>query len=202
MLQKQILFFSVTAICKFMPSICQYVVWWTDIKWLRALFLLADIRSDPLWSTSPTTFSNVRVHVRAIWKITRWQLQTGPNWKVSSLNSGPQMLTNLWNAEHHEVWINIWYHQSLQTSAQMCKIPVLFCFCFYKIIIWLVLLLLLQLLLLIIISLLLNKMVLDDFAAFFDILFLSPTCFCVKIILKIIWSQWDRQKTTFSPPLF
>lgn len=71
----------------------------------------------PLRSSSPATFSNVRVHVRAIWRITGWQLQAWLSWKVRSLNGSPQMLTNLWNAEHCEVWINsCWHHLSPWTT--------------------------------------------------------------------------------------
>lgn len=36
------------------------------IKWSTVLLLLAHITGEPLRSTSPATFSNVRVHVRAI----------------------------------------------------------------------------------------------------------------------------------------
>lgn len=67
-------------------------------------------------------FSNVRVHVGAIWRITWWQLQAWLRRKVSSPNSGPQMLTSLWNAEHYEVWINsCWHHHRLWTT--------LYCYC-------------------------------------------------------------------------
>lgn len=87
------------------------------IKWSTVLLLLAHITAEPLRSASPATFSNVSVHVRAIWRITWWQLQAWLSWKVSSPNSSPQMLANLWNAERYEVWINrCWHHHSLQTT--------------------------------------------------------------------------------------
>lgn len=81
------------------------------IKWSTVLLLPAHITGEPLRSVSPATFSNVRVHVRAIWRITWWQLQARLSRKVSSPNRGPQMPAGLWNAERCELWINsCWHH--------------------------------------------------------------------------------------------